>query len=296
MDKWSLRRDIFYKRLPQLGIKSNSLISSISGSVIISHSSVPSFNGTGKKQPYAFIGLCTKGQGLTQKSYKDGQIIQNMWSPGKIGFSLPSPSATGFSPEMDILGIAFKPDSINYTHGEELHIQEFESLDHKLFEDELISAVMFALLKDAEAHGAASAFFDHGLSLILNRLKKLTQIPYHYSPKLLPNNKLEKIYEYIDSALDEDIRVNQLATLLNVSPRSLTRLFKKHTGYTPFMYLTKRRMEKAKALLLADYSVTECSIAVGYVNPAKFSAAFKRWIGVTPLVWRQQNQETPRFY
>lgn len=50
-------------------------------------------------------------------------------------------------------------------------------------------------------------------------------------------------------------------------------------------YLTIRQMERAKELL-STVSVTVA--AVGYANPAKFSAAFRRWVGSTPSLFKQQ--------
>jgi AraC family transcriptional regulator len=47
-------------------------------------------------------------------------------------------------------------------------------------------------------------------------------------------------------------------------------------------------MERAKELLLSTASVTDTAIAVGYANLAKFSAAFRRWVGSSPSLWRRQ--------
>jgi AraC family transcriptional regulator len=49
-------------------------------------------------------------------------------------------------------------------------------------------------------------------------------------------------------------------------------------------------MEIAKDLLLKGYSVTETSMIVGYSNPSKFSAAFRRLNGCAPKIWSMLNK------
>jgi len=46
-------------------------------------------------------------------------------------------------------------------------------------------------------------------------------------------------------------------------------------------------MKRAKELLRFGDSVTDTALAVGYANPAKFSAAFRRWVGMTPSAWKR---------
>jgi AraC family transcriptional regulator len=47
-------------------------------------------------------------------------------------------------------------------------------------------------------------------------------------------------------------------------------------------------MERAKIYLAAgEESVTEVAFHCGYENPAHFAAAFRRWVGVSPLEGKQ---------
>lgn len=56
---------------------------------------------------------------------------------------------------------------------------------------------------------------------------------------------------------------------------------------TPYAYLTWRRMEAAKQMLQAGQPVTGIALAVGYANPGKFAAAFRRVVGQAPSAWRR---------
>lgn len=287
MENWLNNRDRLYRRLPILTNGTKTLISSASGSVVLSHCQYDAFKGEGIAQPYAVLGMCMTGGGRTKKK-NDLMQLDDIWRPGKIGLALPGPAAQGFTPAMEMLGIAFNLNDIPACHGKKVTIDDLQQVSNHLFDDELVSAIMIALLRDAEAHGAASAFFEHGLSLALHRLVTRTQ--NKEVEKGLPETaKLQSVFDYIEAKLGDDIRVNELSTVTGVSAKTLTRVFRQETGYTPYKYLTIRRMERAKELLQSSSSVTDTATAVGYANPAKFSAAFRRWVGTTPSLWKQQH-------
>ncbi len=59
--------------------------------------------------------------------------------------------------------------------------------------------------------------------------------------------------------------------------------FRAHFGTSVFAYLRKARMELAQELLRKRHlNVTEVAFRVGYSNPSKFAAAFRREFGVSP--------------
>ncbi len=289
MDIWKSHRNELYQRWPELTSDADFLTSSTSGSVIVAHTKANAFSGEGQEPNYAALVLCTAGGGRARKEYKEynGIILDDVWRPGRVGFALPTLSAKGFAPSMELLMIAFQPNNQPFCHSEPFDVSELAPATSQLMDDELISSVMIALLKDAEAHGAASMFFEHGLSLILNRLKKHCQVAKNSLP-LLPEQKFKHLFSIIEERLDEDLRVTELANIVGVSEQTLTRFFKKETGYTPFMYLTRRRIERAKTMLKQDHAITDIALSVGYNNPAKFSAAFRRWVGMAPSSWRNR--------
>ena len=285
MNKWSQHCSSLRQQITSWGGDSGKMIHSRSGSVAICHTQFHAFEGTGQAQPYAVVGLCTSGGGQARR----GSALNDVWRPGRVGFTLPMPPATGYTPDMEMLAIAFDIDDLSFCHGKPLTPDMLQKATGQLFDDELIGSVMVAMLRDAEAHGVASIFFEHGLSLILNRLALLTGTTASVSISSEPperHPRLIQAEEIIESRLADDIRVKDLALELGVSARTITRLFQQHSGQTPYQYLTQRRMEKAKQLLQRQTSVTDVALEVGYANPAKFSAAFRRWVGATPSQWR----------
>lgn len=287
MENWLKNRDTLYKRLPVLGKGTKTLISSTSGSVVLSHCRFDAFEGEGNEQPYAVLGMCMAGGGRTRKK-NELVKLDDVWRPGRIGLALPGPAAKGFTPAMEMLGIAFNLNDIPACHGKKTTVEDLQQISNHLFDDELVSAIMIALLRDAEAHGTTSAFFDHGLSLALHRLVTRSQACFP-DKTITGSHKLQMVFDYIEAKLGDDISVTELSIMSGLSAKTLTRAFRQETGYTPYKYLTIRRMEHAKELLLSSCSVTDTATAVGYANAAKFSAAFRRWVRCSPSLWRQQH-------
>jgi AraC-like DNA-binding protein len=93
---------------------------------------------------------------------------------------------------------------------------------------------------------------------------------------------------YSDPALD----VPALARRAHASVAHFSRTFKDTFGETPHQYLQTRRIERAQELLrLTELTVSEICLAVGYTSLGSFSATFKRTVGMSPSVWREQERE-----
>ena len=291
MTNWSNHRDKLYQQLNSLGEGSNTLISNPSGSVVISQASYGAFSGIGRDRPYAVFMLCVGGGGRTVRK-NNSVLLDDIWQPGRAGFALPESAAEGFTPAMDTLAIAFDIDDIPACHSGSINPEELRPATRQLLDDTLLTELMLALLRNAECHGAASAFFDHGVSLLIYRLTQLLQ-SQRYPTRITASNcgKLEAAMAMMDTRLDGDLRVTELAHACGLDAKTFTRTFKRQTGYTPYQYLTFQRMKLARLLLLNDTTVTETALRVGYSNPAKFAAAFKHWVGSLPSQWKHSHNQ-----
>lgn len=283
---WETNRDILCNRISTWGQGTDLLIASASGNVVLSHFRSDAFEGTGHDMPYATIGMCTAGGGEAQRTSDYGELV-DVWRPGRVGFVLPSSAVQGRSPAMEMLMVAFTLDDIPACHGDSIDLESLKAAANKLHDDPLISSVLIAMKNDAEAHGAATAFFDHGLSLILQRLVECTTTGYQPQTVTGLSRSLAPLLDEIEARLDEDLRVTDFTQTLGLSPRTVTRLFKRELGQTPYQYITSRRMKRAKYLLGQGISVTDTALSIGFSNPAKFAAAFRRWAGASPSEWQR---------
>ncbi len=114
----------------------------------------------------------------------------------------------------------------------------------------------------------------------------------HYSarkPKIkeytngLSKRQLTQIIEYIRNNLDKDLGLNELASLLQMSPHYFCHLFKQSMGMTPHQYVIQTRVNRAKELLLmGKYSIAQIAFIVGFANQSHLNRHFKKLFGVTP--------------
>lgn len=111
---------------------------------------------------------------------------------------------------------------------------------------------------------------------------------YRISPqtKKRENHNFERIdiiIAYVKTHYKEEISLNHMAQLINVSPEYFCRLFKKHTGQTFFEYVNAVRLiHFHQELLTTDYSINELMERSGITNYKVFIRTFKETYGTTP--------------
>jgi len=95
--------------------------------------------------------------------------------------------------------------------------------------------------------------------------------------------------EWIHQNYDKDVRLEQLACRIGMSPRNFIRRFKAATGQAPLAYLQNLRIAAAKRLLEnGRNTVQEIGSTVGYDDTIFFRSLFRRHTGVTPTEYRQR--------
>ena len=106
----------------------------------------------------------------------------------------------------------------------------------------------------------------------------------------LPRWRLRRALEYIDANLAEPITLGDLATVTGLSPMHFAAQFRMSTGIRPHEYLLRRRVERARELLLQpDSSIVDVALSVGFQTQSHFTTVFKRFVGDTPCQWRRSN-------
>ncbi|WP_165452268.1 response regulator [Paenibacillus thalictri] len=97
------------------------------------------------------------------------------------------------------------------------------------------------------------------------------------------SKKIRELLQYIHENYQGDITLNQAADRLGFSIIYTSQLFKKEVGVPFVAYITRYRIEKAKALLeTGKYKVYEVSEMVGYQTVPYFCKTFKRLTGKNP--------------
>ena len=97
-----------------------------------------------------------------------------------------------------------------------------------------------------------------------------------------------KVINYINSNLQENLSVNEIANQFYVSPTYLSRVFKKETGFSVIEYINKLKIKHA-TFLLRDTSlpIQDIGRIIGINDVNYFSRLFKRYMNQTPTQYRK---------
>ena len=112
-----------------------------------------------------------------------------------------------------------------------------------------------------------------------------------FSPKADLYRRIVQAKMFMDNNYAESIDASEIADEACYSKFHFIRTFKSIYGNTPHQYLTAVRVEKAKAMLEQDVSVTEACFAVGFDSLGSFAGLFKRRVGLTPSEYQRKQLE-----
>ncbi len=93
---------------------------------------------------------------------------------------------------------------------------------------------------------------------------------------------VQSLIEYIGENLSKDLTVNHLASLLHVSPSSLTHTFKKECGISLHRYILQKRLLYARKLIFDGGRPTKIYGEAGFLDYSAFYKAYTRFWGKSP--------------
>jgi AraC family transcriptional regulator len=103
----------------------------------------------------------------------------------------------------------------------------------------------------------------------------------------LPIRQLRKVEDYVAAHLAEEISIDCLAELVELSSSHFAHVFKESTGMTPLQFVTRERITRAQQMIReTSRSLIEIGLEIGYTSPSHFAKVFRRVVGVTPTEFR----------
>ena len=98
--------------------------------------------------------------------------------------------------------------------------------------------------------------------------------------------------EYIREHFAEAISLNSVSTRFHITSSYFSSMFKEIIGENFVDFLTRLRMDKAKAYLTdSDIKVGQISLRVGYSDSRYFSKLFKKHTGLMPTEYRRAHSD-----
>ncbi len=101
-------------------------------------------------------------------------------------------------------------------------------------------------------------------------------------------SRLDRVCAHLNNHYADDIRIDDLAAMLQMTTPGFCRFFKRMMGRTLISYLHELRIaEVCRRLAETDRSITDIAYACGFSNLAHFNRVFKRLRQQTPRQWRK---------
>jgi AraC-like DNA-binding protein len=118
------------------------------------------------------------------------------------------------------------------------------------------------------------------LAFVGERLRERLRARFESAPQR--QGTAERLRELLDERVLTGVTLNEAAELLHAHPTHLVRAFSMAFGLAPHEYLTARRVERARTLLLDGLPPAAAATAAGFYDQAHLGRHFKRVVGVSP--------------
>ena len=104
----------------------------------------------------------------------------------------------------------------------------------------------------------------------------------------LTEQQLRQVIDYVDAYLGQEVKLSELARLLDMSQFHFSRCFKQSVGMSPHQYVMQQRMELAKRLLeKSETAIADIALQCGFNSQSHFGKYFRSFTGATPNTYRK---------
>lgn len=161
--------------------------------------------------------------------------------------------------------------------------------------DPVLGGMLGALFATVDGRADRSALFVDQLSVAIG-----VHVVQQYgngrggavaSGRRLSSRCQAKVKDLVQSRLNGDLTVEQLASACNLSQATFLRAFRETMGKTPHRWLQQQRIEKAVELLqFSQIQLNEIASVCGFSDQSHFTRAFVQAMGTAPGAWRRSRQ------
>jgi AraC family transcriptional regulator len=243
------------------------------------------------EHPTHFLNLLTHGRIRAQWT-SEGVTRKADHGPGTL-YLLPAGSRDlmSWSGPTSRIVLAIEPEFLAGVVDETTHLLNVELRPTWTFEDQHIIGVMRALHADLEDGSPAGPLYGQSLGVALSHyLIRRYAVRNTREPNFrngMPAARLHRVMDFIRQNCAKETRLWELAQVAEMSPHYFCELFKKSTGFSPYQYSLRCRMDRAKDFLKSrQLTVGQVAEATGFTDQSHFGKVFRRFVGVTPLEFR----------
>ncbi|MGJ4995774.1 helix-turn-helix domain-containing protein [Bradyrhizobium sp. HKCCYLS3077] len=164
--------------------------------------------------------------------------------------------------------------------------------------DEYIRRIGQSLVDEMRAPSAAGHVRADSLAIsLVARLAQRYSSDWSYGTNpaavraQLDERRVGRVIDFMIANIDQDLSIDDLASIACLSPFHFIRMFQKAVGKTPARYLNELRLERAKTLLvLGNAPLADIALGCCFSSQSNFTSAFRRATGVTPNEYRNTSR------
>lgn len=153
---------------------------------------------------------------------------------------------------------------------------------HMVRDDRLVHLAR-ALDADRRGGGAGGTLYADSVGIALaTRLVGLST-PLDDRRGGLSPRQLQRLFEYVETHIDETLTIDVLAREAGASNSHLRHWFRRETGMTVHRYVLRRRIERARLLLRqGTMTIGDVAVAAGFAHQSHMARWMRRELGAAP--------------
>jgi AraC family transcriptional regulator of arabinose operon len=132
-------------------------------------------------------------------------------------------------------------------------------------------------------------------ALAMNALERLILACFQLQP--VSNHhahdpRINAVCDYLNDHIDEELKVEKLASMVFLSPSRLAHLFKKDLGVTIYAWREQQRINRARLLIQSTLlPIFKIAQSVGYSDPVYFTKIFRKHNGIPPAEYKKRYEK-----
>lgn len=183
----------------------------------------------------------------------------------------------------EIISVRLSPTLVS-SIAEALEVPAGTELAPKLgARDPLMEHLVRALIAELDTPAPTGRLYADSLAAAL-----ATRLLHDFGPRApgrqtLSKPQLRRIVEHVESRLDAELSLAEIAQVAGLSVPHLTTLFRRTMGQSVHAYVMERRVCRARALLLSGrVGIAEAALETGFAHQSHLARWMRRLLGVTP--------------
>jgi len=163
-------------------------------------------------------------------------------------------------------------------------------------DDPLLAEIGFAIASELQNETSAGGLLVGALASSLAARLVQKYVTASSAQPLPPRSvqgldwrRLSRVLDYIEANLEGDLGIERLAAVACLSRFHFARSFRQAVGQSPHRYVSAKRLERAKALLMhGDRPLVDIALSLSFSSQANFTRAFTQATGQAPGHFRRR--------